>query len=64
MSHQNFRISLEAIDWMSGSCISRISSQCNESLEDFMDFEDYDSYSFLSLDNYYSNQKHWFDGDD
>ena len=29
-----------------------------------MDFEDYDSYSFLSLDNYYSDQEHWFDGDD
>ena len=29
-----------------------------------MDFEDYDSYSFLSLNNYYLDQEHWFDGDD
>ena len=63
-AYQNFRIRLEVIDWMPSSFISRISLQCNESLEDFMDFEDYDSYPFLSLDNYYSYQEHWFDGDD
>ena len=46
IAYQNFRIRLEAIDWMPSSFISRISLQCNESLEDFMDFEDYDSYFF------------------
>ena len=62
--YQNFRIRLEAINWMPSNFISTISIQCNESLEDFMDFEDYNSYSFISLDNYYSDQEHWFDVDD
>ena len=50
---------IESLDWI--PYIIRIPLQCKESIKDFEYYGDYDPYF---LDNYYSEQEYWFDGDE
>ena len=54
-----FIIRIESLDWI--PYIFRIPLYCNEIIDDFDNFEDYEQYP---LDNYYSDQEYWFEGDD
>ena len=54
-----FIIRIESLDWI--PYIFRIPLYCNEIIDDSDNFEDYEQYP---LDNYYSDQEYWFEGDD
>ena len=54
-----FIIRIESLDWI--PYIFRIPLYCNEIIDDCDIFEDYEQYP---LDNYYSDQEYWFEGDD
>ena len=59
INYNIFMIRLENLGWI--PYIFRISLYCNEIIDDFDNFEDYNQYP---LDNYYSDQEYWFEGDD
>ena len=59
IDYYSFMIRIESLDWI--PYIIRMPLQCNESIENFEYYEDYDPYC---LDNYYSDQEYWFDGDE
>ena len=59
IDYYSFIIRIESFDWI--PYIFRIPLYYNEIINDFDNFEDYERYP---LDNYYSDQEYWFEGDD
>ena len=59
IDYYSFIIRIESLDWIPYTF--RIPLYYNEVIDDFDNFEDYEQWP---LDNYYSNQEYWFEGDD
>ena len=56
IDYYSFIIRIESLDW--------IPLYCNEIIDDFENFDNLDDYEQYPLDNYYSDQEYWFEGDD
>ena len=56
-----FRFNRENIDWTSNI----VYLYCNKIIEEFHYLEDcFENNDCMNMDNYYSDQEYWFEGDD
>ena len=62
IDYYNFMIRIESLDWI--PYIFRVPLYCNEIIDDFDNFDNFEDYEQYPLDNYYSDQEYWFEGDD